>query len=826
MALPSIAPPALPSALPTSWHATQEPAMRDALESLRAGVHNVVLLARDKNVTGSKEYNVMDAPPRGVLPSGNVYEIAPIFRRRHLLLDVDFITSSSPDLAPDVLLTTLRKNVEAIHGTGPLNVQISEASGNTSKGFKHSFHIVFPGTCVTFKDQNAFFKILEEQIKPLNFPIGVPDFSIYSSNRCMRMLYQNKMGSDRVLVPYAGSSPDVFDHLWCIYQARDDVALTWVDPNPTPLVVQAPRYVYPALLPRDVIDTVEALVDCLNVHRATEYMSWLKVGAALYHIGEGIGDVMAFLPLWDSWSDKANNYVLGACEIKWRTFSRPSNGTTVAMGSLRRWAKDDDPAAYADIVAEEQEIEEASPEVMANFFAAFNVATAPNVVPETVVVPTVSAIPDIVWSWKPSGREPYTLVKEKFELFNFKITQLGMFGRFNRGSRIPTFNTEAQLKTIFKDWHSSEDGDTTFISKWLSDVNKRSFETVDFSPPPHVVPDYVFNTFYGFAASRLECEPSTDMSVIEELVDIMGGRDVATKKYILDWMAACLQVPARKSDATAILFCGEQGIGKNLLIEFFGKSIIGSDYYKKPQNVADQVFGRFADAAENTILLFLDECKWLHKHNDALKDLITSDEINIEHKGQQPRKLRNCMHILMATNNEDVLKVEVSDRRTVIVHSSSEKLGDVAYFDMVAQWMEQASNVRGFYNYLMTRDISNVRFQHQRPKTALYEKCKIDSLPLITKWLIERVKDVDIEEPITTSQAPQERETFRNWAKLNGARDAIFKDQGITLKLKELGVETGDTVRIGTQRAYRYTWAIIRQRLMDVTKLGEAIFED
>ena len=121
--------------------------------------------------------------------------------------------------------------------------------------------------------------------------------------------------------------------------------------------------------------------------------------------------------------------------------------------------------------------------------------------------------------------------------------------------------------------------------------------------------------------------------------------------------------------------------------------------------------------------------------------MITSDEITIEHKGQMPRKMRNNMRIFIASNNENILKVEPTDRRYSIITCSSEKMGDFGYFDRIAEWMEQESNQRGFFNFLMTRDISAVRFQRDRPKTTAYTHAKLDSLPLITKWLISKCKD-------------------------------------------------------------------------------------
>jgi len=389
------------------------------------------------------------------------------------------------------------------------------------------------------------------------------------------------------------------------------------------------------------------------------------------------------------------------------------------------------------------------------------------------------------------------------------------------------------MGTIYKDWlftRADEKGKTQrvpFFPFWLQASEKRAYETMDFVPPPLTVPPYVFNTFYGFAAARLECEPAEDMGFILDFIDILSGRDAASCKYLLDWFAACVQKPAEKKNATMIMLYGEQGIGKNMLIEFFGNKIIGSSYYKKPEvtNIDDTVFGRFAAVVENTVLLFLDEARGLHKHNEDLKHLISSDEATVEHKGQMPRKTRNAMHIILATNNESVLKIENTDRRNVIIKAAGEKIGDVAYFDSVGAWMDEESNQRGFYDFLMKRDISGVHFQRDRPKTDAYIAAKLDSLPLITKWLVNKCKDAA--HASETCVAAVEREHFRNWAKLNGARDTVFSDTIITRQLKKLGVVAENGTRIGLDRAYEYKWGAIRDTIVAETRLDACVlFEE
>jgi len=350
---------------------------------------------------------------------------------------------------------------------------------------------------------------------------------------------------------------------------------------------------------------------------------------------------------------------------------------------------------------------------------------------------------------------------------------------------------------------------------------------MDFFPPPLHAPPYVFNTFYGFAAAQLTCEAAVDMSVIVEFVDILAGRDASASKYLLDWFAVCLQRPAAKSDASTVMLHGEQGIGKSMLVEFFGNKIIGNNYFKKPKNIDATLFGRFAVAAENTIVCFLEECKGLHKYNEDIKDMVTGETLEIEHKGQMPRRIRNVMRFIIATNRDDILKVEVSDRRNTIITASSEKMGDLAYFDRVAAWMEDEHNQRGFYEFLMKRDISGVRFQRDRPKTDAYVNAKIDSLPLITKWLIVRCVEAAALSPNVASEMmvkQTEMEELRTWVVRNGARDgSSFTDNRITRELKKLGVECNDNIRLNGRMAYKYVWATIREKIVSTTRLDEAV---
>lgn len=72
----------------------------------------------------------------------------------------------------------------------------------------------------------------------------------------------------------------------------------------------------------------------LSPSRRDRYQEWMNVGFAL----KGLGN--AGLQLWDEWSRGSTNYTEGCCDAKWDRMS----DTGLGLGSLVKWANDDDPA--------------------------------------------------------------------------------------------------------------------------------------------------------------------------------------------------------------------------------------------------------------------------------------------------------------------------------------------------------------------------------------------------------------------------------------------------------------------------------------------------
>ena len=78
-----------------------------------------------------------------------------------------------------------------------------------------------------------------------------------------------------------------------------------------------------------------------------------------------------------------------------------------------------------------------------------------------------------------------------------------------------------ELKAVYENLFFAVGGEEkkkSFISKWLTDATIRTYERINFLPPPLQCPTDVYNLWTGFAAERMTC--SRDVS--EELAEMLG----------------------------------------------------------------------------------------------------------------------------------------------------------------------------------------------------------------------------------------------------------------------------------------------------------------
>lgn len=253
---------------------------------------------------------------------------------------------------------------------------------------------------------------------------------------------------------------------------------------------------------------------------------------------------------------------------------------------------------------------------------------------------------------------------------------------------------------------------------WIEHANRRTYDGVTFYPQREFT--NLLNLWRGFNVDAVPGDCSMFLQHVHET--LCRGND-EHYEYLLSWMANAVQNPHLPGQV-AVVLRGGQGTGKSTFAHGFGK-LFGMHY--KAVNDAEHILGRFNDMLRDAVLVFADECFAAadKKQRGALKALITESTLRTESKGLANVETRNCVHLIMATNNEWAVAAEGDDRRFFVLNVSDKYKQNSKHFDAIERQME-AGGYEALMHMLLTRDLSgfNVRacpktdeLQRQRDNT-------------------------------------------------------------------------------------------------------------
>jgi hypothetical protein len=217
--------------------------------------------------------------------------------------------------------------------------------------------------------------------------------------------------------------------------------------------------------------------------------------------------------------------------------------------------------------------------------------------------------------------------------------------------------------------------------------------------------------FLAFKAQKWQHQRLLDMAAIQPILDHMKtiwcNDDDASYQYLLNVLAHRFQRKQRKL-GIAIVLMGAQGSGKGMLVTWIGEQIIGNHLFAYVNDI-DSVTGKFNSRLAYKALTFCDECSnygGAHRSNNKLKSLITETTIPVEPKGIDSFTVDDNNAYIIASNEERPVKVEQNDRRYFCLETSSDQVGNKAYFDSLEKAMNTPGVADAFYNYLLRRDLS------------------------------------------------------------------------------------------------------------------------
>ncbi|WFQ78084.1 DUF5906 domain-containing protein (plasmid) [Xenorhabdus sp. SF857] len=218
---------------------------------------------------------------------------------------------------------------------------------------------------------------------------------------------------------------------------------------------------------------------------------------------------------------------------------------------------------------------------------------------------------------------------------------------------------------------SGEEKNKNIADLWLeSPLSNFCDKGITFVPIDNKFVNGRLNAYFGYGVNPQNCTDNDIQPYLDHIFNIICDKDNISYEYLLNWMSHLVQKPEEKPEVAIILRAG-QGAGKGTFVDPLGK-IIGAHYSHVTSS--SQMMGRFNSFMENKILIFADEFfAGSKKSTDMLKGMITEKTQMIERKGIDQIETPSYSRLIMASNHENIVKIERDERRYLFLDVSDEK---------------------------------------------------------------------------------------------------------------------------------------------------------
>lgn len=272
-----------------------------------------------------------------------------------------------------------------------------------------------------------------------------------------------------------------------------------------------------------------------------------------------------------------------------------------------------------------------------------------------------------------------------------------------------------------------------FFKDWIKDKNKRMYLKSDWIPNLTFDNEKIFNSFTGFEINE-EPIKYNEVAVQTYLnhIKLLVNHDEKSFKYVVNYIADLFQHPDEKP-GVSLLFKAQQGIGKDLLLDFIEK-ILGSNYIYRTSKL-DEVFGTFNGCLKNNLVLQLNEVEGSDgfSNKEKLKDLITTKSFNINEKNMKPYKQTNFSRVIIVSNNFSPIEIPYDDRRFCVFKGGRNQ--NRQYYNNLVNLLDNDEALKSILSYFKNIDLSYVNLRNDRPKTSAYEDMKQNSINPIYQFM-------------------------------------------------------------------------------------------
>jgi hypothetical protein len=321
------------------------------------------------------------------------------------------------------------------------------------------------------------------------------------------------------------------------------------------------------------------------------------------------------------------------------------------------------------------------------------------------------------------------------------------------GRSVTTFIKDAAAKTMLANQFVSVDGENGQVSRkpifpyWLASKKRRQYEGVIFEPwaadkSPMSDPRY-YNLFRGWAVQPDPRGADGCGLFLDHLLNVICGGNADDARWLTAWLAQAVREPESRP-GTAPVLRGDQGLGKGLPVQYVGR-LWGESFVHLAKK--DDLLGRFNAHTKDALLIFADEVIFGGDRRSlgVLNAIITEESVMIEPKFKDKLRVRNHMRLIMSTNESWAVPVDHDARRFFMPTISAAHAGDRAYFDALANEMNNGGPAC-LLAYLLAFDYSGIDLRSV-PKTAELARQKHLSLSSGQKFWFEHLNAGELVQP-------------------------------------------------------------------------------
>jgi hypothetical protein len=315
----------------------------------------------------------------------------------------------------------------------------------------------------------------------------------------------------------------------------------------------------------------------------------------------------------------------------------------------------------------------------------------------------------------------------------------------------------------------------TYADVWLSHPDRQTYKSgLKFLPGVSEPPDGVYNLWGGWA---VEPRPGDWSLMKAHIRDVICSGNEEHYEYLMDWLARAVQHPGVQGEV-AIVLRGERGTGKGAFARAFGL-LFGQHFLHLSD--ARHLTGNFNAHLRDACIVFADEAFYAgdKQHEGQLKRIVTEPTLMIEPKYRDAAPARNCLHVIVSSNEEWVVPAGVDERRFFVLDVSSCKQKDFSYFADLDVELRNGGAAAMLYD-LQRRDLTKFNVRDVPSTLALLDQ-KAQSFRGTEGWWYEVLMDgaPPVEAPDTNLLLHEQDWTqpSQDWERqIRVGRDALYAD--------------------------------------------------